>query len=186
MQISNSKTRETSNLKLIVLSALFTALITVSTSFIKIPTLLGYVHAGDSMIYLGASVLPGPFGIISASLGGGLADLLAGYPHWVLPTAIIKAFNALPFVLIRYYLKSKNKDDRIINVPNLLMLIPTSFVTVFGYFIAHLIMYDWSSALAGLTTEWLQPLAGALIYIALGIGLDGIKLKTNVLKEVKR
>ena len=101
MNIQNSKTKQksTASVKMIAVTAMFAALVTVTTAFIKIPTPLGYSHAGDSMIYLGASVLPGPFGIIAASIGGALADLLSGYAQWALPTAIIKAFNALPFVI---------------------------------------------------------------------------------------
>ena len=35
--------------ELIVMIALFSALITVMTAFIKIPTPLGYIHIGDTM-----------------------------------------------------------------------------------------------------------------------------------------
>ena len=179
MQRNNSN--QSSNLRVIVLTALLAALVTVTTTFIKIPTLFGYVHAGDSMVYLGACVLPGPFGIIAGAIGGGLSDLISGYPHWVIPTAIIKAFNALPFVIARYILIKKKKDERIINIPNLICLLPTSLITVFGYFIAHFIMYDWAAAVAGLTTEWIQPTAGAIIFIVLGLGLDHIKFKQKIL-----
>ena len=101
------------------------ALITVTTAFIKIPSPLGYSHAGDSMIYLAASILPGPFGIIASSIGGALADLISGYPHWAIPTAIIKAVNAVPFVLCRMAMKKRGKDEKIISPSSLLMLIPT-------------------------------------------------------------
>ena len=96
-----SKTDSKYNVKLIAITAMCAALITVTTAFIKIPSPLGYSHAGDSMIYLAASILPGPFGIIASSIGGALADLISGYPHWAIPTAIIKAVNAVPFVLCR-------------------------------------------------------------------------------------
>ena len=77
-----SKTDSKYNVKLIAITAMCAALITVTTAFIKIPSPLGYSHAGDSMIYLAASILPGPFGIIASSIGGALADLISGYPHW--------------------------------------------------------------------------------------------------------
>ena len=176
MHFIKTRTRAGESLLLLVFTALFAALVTVTTMFIKIPTLFGYVHAGDSMIYLGASVLPGPFGVIASAVGGGLSDLFSGYPHWVLPTAIIKALNALPFAIVRYYTLKQGKELRIISLPNLLMLIPTSLVTVFGYFTAHLIMYDFSAAVAGLATEWIQPLAGAIIFIVVGKSLDALKI----------
>lgn len=104
-----SKTDSKYNVKLIAITAMCAALVTVTTAFIKIPSPLGYSHAGDSMIYLAASILPGPFGIIASSIGGALADLISGYPHWAIPTAIIKAVNAVPFVLCRMAMKSVAK-----------------------------------------------------------------------------
>lgn len=166
-----------------VFAALFAALITVATMFIKIPTLLGYVHVGDAFIYLASCVLPAPFAMAASAIGGGLADLLSGYPHWVVPTAIIKLINTLPFIICRYFLKKKNKDNKIIRVPNLLMLIPTSLVTIFGYFIAHLLMNGWAYAVAGLTAEWIQPTASGIIFVALGVALDGMKFRENILRS---
>ena len=45
-----SKTDSKYNVKLIAITAMCAALITVTTAFIKIPSPLGYSHAGDSMI----------------------------------------------------------------------------------------------------------------------------------------
>ena len=181
-QYINAQAKQNINARILVLTALFAALTTVATMFIKIPTMFGYVHAGDSMIYLAASILPGPFGAIAGAVGGGLADLISGYPHWVIPTAIIKALNAVPFILAKYIQTKRKKGGRIINPMSLTAIIPTSLITVFGYFTAHLLMYDWAAAVAGLTTEWIQPLAGAIIFIALGFGLDGIGFKRKALK----
>lgn len=182
MQYVKTNSKQNTHTRIIILTALFAALTTVATMFIKIPTMFGYVHAGDSMIYLGASILPGPFGIIAGAIGGGLSDLISGYPHWVIPTAIIKALNAVPFVIACYIRRKSNKTDRIINPVSLTALIPTSLITVFGYFVAHWLMYDWAAAIAGLATEWIQPTAGAIIFIALGLGLDGIGFKRKALK----
>ena len=171
-----SKTDSKFNVKLIAITAMCAALITVTTAFIKIPSPLGYSHAGDSMIYL----LPGPFGIIASSIGGALADLISGYPHWAIPTAIIKAVNAVPFVLCRMAMKKRGKDEKIISPSSLLMLIPTTIVTIGGYFIANGLMYDFGAAIAELPTCWLQPGVGALIYIVVGIGLDKINFKKKL------
>ena len=50
-----------SSLKKITLTAMFAALVAVMTAFIKVPTGIneGYLHFGDSMIYL-AGCLLGP------------------------------------------------------------------------------------------------------------------------------
>ncbi len=122
--------------KALAVTAMFAALITAATAFIKIPAPLGYAHAGDSVIYLAACILPAPFGFIAASVGGALADLLSGYAVWAIPTAVIKALNVLPFFLARKYLQKKGRDTRILHPLTLAMLLPTTAVTSVGYFAA--------------------------------------------------
>lgn len=175
-----SKNNSKSNVKLLAVTAMCAALVTVMTAFIKIPTMFGYSHAGDSMIYLASSILPGPFGIIASSLGGALADLISGYPQWAIPTAIIKALNAVPFVICRMAMKKRGKDEKIISLSSLLMIIPTTVVTVVGYFIANGLMYGFAGAVAELSGAWLQPSLGAIIFIAVGLGLDKINFKKKL------
>ena len=70
------------SVKKITFTALFAALIAVMTAFIKMPTGIneGYLHFGDSMIYL-AGCLLGPWAALAAAIGGALADILAGARH---------------------------------------------------------------------------------------------------------
>ncbi|MBQ1507116.1 MAG: ECF transporter S component [Ruminococcus sp.] len=168
------------SVKLLAATAMFAALVTVTTSFIKMPTMLGYAHAGDGILYIGAAVLPGPFGVIAASLGGALADLLSGYAHWAIPTAIIKALNAIPFALCGYALKKCGKNEKIINLPNLLMLLPTSAVTVLGYLVANAAMKGWEASIANTPNNLIQAAVGAAIFVALGLTLDGLKFKSLI------
>ncbi len=167
---------------LAALTAMFAALIIVTTAYLKIPAPLGYVHIGDSMVYLAASILPGPFGFIAAALGGALADLLAGYPQWAFPTAIIKALNVLPFFLIKFAIKDSGKLNKIINLPTLIMLIPTTLVTLGGYFIANTLLYDFGAATAELLPNFFQATASAVIFIILGFSLDSIGFKEKIYK----
>lgn len=185
--INKTKTmqKSTLNIKLLAATAMFAALVTVATAFIKIPSMFGYTHPGDSMIYLAASILPGPYGILAASIGGALADLISGYPQWAIPTAIIKALNAVPFVLCSLALKNKHSNNKIITLPSLLMLVPTSSVTIFGYFIANTLMYSYAGAVAELATWWLQPGLGAIIFVLIGITLDKMKFKDTFNMQIR-
>ena len=82
----------------LILAALFAAAIAVMTAYllhIPIPT-GGYIHLGDTLIYLAACLLPTPYAVMAAAIGGGLADLLTA-PLWVVPTVLIKAMVALLF-----------------------------------------------------------------------------------------
>ena len=170
-----------SRLRIGALSAMFAALIIVTTAYIKIPAPLGYVHIGDSMVYLAAAILPFPFNFLAVAVGGATADLLAGYPQWALPTAIIKALNALPFFLIRFTLKSSPKLNKIINLQNLLMLIPTTIITLGGYFAANALMYDVGAAVAELLPNLFQAFIGGVVFVAAGLSLDAVKFKSKIL-----
>ncbi len=170
-----------SKVKLFATTAMFSAIVAVTTMFIKISTPFGYAHAGDSMVYLGASILPAPFGTIAASLGGALADLLSGYAHWAIPTAIIKALNTAPFILCANALKKRGKDNKIINIPNLAMLIPSALVTIGGYFVANLIIHGLGAAVGETFSQCIQAATASIIYIALGAGLDAINFKQKII-----
>lgn len=181
MSYKTTNRSSSENIKYAAITAMFAALITVTTAYIKIPAPLGYAHAGDSMIYLAASVLPGPLSFAAAAIGGGLADLLAGYPQWAIPTAIIKTLNVLPFFLIKLALKNSPKLEKIISLPNLLMLIPTTIVTIGGYFIANALLYDTAAAIAEILPNLVQASVGAGLFIVLGTSLDAVHFKSRIL-----
>ena len=180
----NEKNSE--RIRLIALSGMFAAMITVMTTFIRIPASHnGYTHAGDSMIYLAAMVLPAPFAAAASSVGGFLADILAGAPEWAFATAIIKAINTLPFIAVRYYPKKLGRDNRIISPYSIAMLIPTSLVTIIGYFIAEGLMFGFEASLVTtLLTGWLQPTAGAAVFILVGSALDGIGFRSKIYPSI--
>ena len=180
----NEKNSE--RIRLIALSGMFAAMITVMTTFIRIPASHnGYTHAGDSMIYLAAMVLPAPFAAAASSVGGFMADILAGAPEWAFATAIIKAINTLPFIAVRYYLKKLGRDNRIISLYSIAMLIPTSLVTIIGYYIAEGLMFGFEASLVTtLLTGWLQPTAGAAVFILVGGALDGIGFKSKIYPSI--
>lgn len=96
--------------RLMVVTALFTALTCIFTMAIKIdvPMTSGYIHPGDSMVFLSAIFLPWPYGIFAAGVGSMLADILLGYGIWAPPTLIIKSLMA--FVLW-YTVRQQNKKS---------------------------------------------------------------------------
>jgi len=68
-------------LRLLVLTGLFAGLICLFTAYIcHIPMGAngGYLHFGDTLIYVAASLLPQPYALLAAAIGGGLADLPCG------------------------------------------------------------------------------------------------------------
>lgn len=96
------------NTKKFVLTGLMTALVFVLTFIfpIPVPYTSGYIHLGDSMIYISVIVLGPIYGAFASGVGSMLADLLAGYAQYALPTLIIKSLMALIMGLI---IKGKTK-----------------------------------------------------------------------------
>lgn len=83
-------------IKKIVWAGLFTALTTVATMVIQIPSPTGgYVNAGDAVVILGAFLLGPGWGALAAGLGSALADLFAGYVIYAPATFVIKGLMAL-------------------------------------------------------------------------------------------
>ena len=106
-----------------------------------------------------------------------MADLLAGYPHWAIPTAIIKALNVLPFFLIKLLMTDRKKLEKIIHLQNL------TLVTLGGYFVANALMYDAGAAIAELLPNLIQALASGVLFVAVGLGLDAVRFNSKVLRQ---
>ena len=79
-------------LKNCIYAALFAALTFVCTAFVKIPLpAAGYVHLGDTFVFLSAALLPLPYAVVASALGAALADLAAGFANYAIITAVVKA-----------------------------------------------------------------------------------------------
>lgn len=157
------------NLKNLVYAALFAALIFAATRFVSIPAGPGYIHIGDAFIYICASVLPTPFAMAAAAIGGALSDLTFGYVAYILPTAIIKAACACAFT---------SKKQNLLCVRNFIAVFICYFITVGGYAIAEKIMYGNEFAFWGsVIPNSIQAGASAVIYIAAAFVFDRIGLK---------
>lgn len=119
--------RSNTHLMKLVNSGLMMALITLATSFIKIPTTNGYIHLGDGFIFLSAIIL-GPFyGAFAAGVGSMLADILGGYAQWALPTLLIKSAMAMLMGLI---IRQKTKKQTYIAAGAILLVWTAFFITI--------------------------------------------------------
>lgn len=79
----------------ICITAVFIALVYISTAFIQIPIPLGYAHPGNSIILLASLLFTPQIACISGAIGSCMADILTGFPIWAVPTLIIKTGIAL-------------------------------------------------------------------------------------------
>lgn len=162
--------------KLLVLSALLAAIITVCTRFTAIPIFggQGYVHIGDAFVFFAAALLPTPYAMAAAAIGAGLADLMAGYTMYILPTAIIKALMTLMFL-------GSAKKGKLVSGRNLFSLLTGIIVLVGGYYIAEVILYQsFISPLLGMVWNTAQGIFSAAAFIFLAIAFDRAKLRERL------
>ena len=185
-----NKKKQNNRLYTVVLSSVFTAIITVMTFSIKVPSHNGYIHLGDSVIYLAACLLPTPYAVICAGIGGMLADSLGGFIIYIIPTFIIKSLLALVF---------NSKSDKILNKRNIAALVPASIITIFGYYIAEAVIVclsssadtgsffrhilspvPWTAALYCIPGNITQAVGSAIVFILIAIALDKIRIKDKI------
>ena len=133
----NIKTADT--VKRITATAVMAALTTLMTAYIfHIPVGVngGYVHLGDTMIYLAAAFLPLPYACAAGAIGGGLADLLTA-PVWAPATIIIKMLICLPF---------SSKGTKLVTKRNVVALFLAFAISATGYYIAEGIMFGFTAS----------------------------------------
>lgn len=172
MRINENKSNNVSNsLKLLVMSALFAAIITFTTWLFHIPigTNGGYIHFGDAFIFIAASMLPTPYACAAAAIGGGLADLLSGAAVWMPATIIIKASIAALFTA---------KKDNFITKRNIIALPLALILTCGGYYIAEGIIFgNFVAPLASVSGNLIQGGGSIAIYLVLALSFDKLKFK---------
>jgi len=86
----------------IILTGVMMAIVAVATMIIAIPVPFtnGYIHLGDSMVFLSVLILGWRYGAVASGVGSALADLFLGYVHWAPWTLCIKGMMALLMGLI--------------------------------------------------------------------------------------
>ncbi len=170
--------KQDNKLRLITLTAVFAALIYVLTAFIQVPTIKGYVHIGDSAVFLAASILPTPYAAAAAAIGAGLSDALSGYFIWVPATIIIKALTTVAF---------SGKSTGIVSKRNLFALIPALILCVGGYGLySGLVIYNSIAAgFADAAANTVQIAASSIVFILVGTALDRSGAAKHIRAEAK-
>jgi uncharacterized membrane protein len=161
------------------LGGLLIALVTVATMVIKVPVPAteGYIHLGDSMIYLTSILFGWKFGLLAGGVGSGLADLFSGYTHWVLPTLIIKGLEGLIIAKIAY----KKKKETSLKMRDILAALAGGSWMVIGYYLGGAILTEsFIVPLGSISWNIVQSIGGAVIAFPVIFAI----LKTGVLDEL--
>jgi ECF transporter S component (folate family) len=152
-----------SKTKKIVIVALFTALVAVATMAVKIPTINGYIHLGDTLVYLCGIFLGPVYGAIAAGMGSFLADMLSGYAIWAIPSMLIKALDAFVFGLIFKKVILSNIKMKSLLLRYIIALLIGGSIMVGGYFITSIVIYSYAGALAAIIPNAVQAIGGGII-----------------------
>lgn len=131
-------------LKKLSLTAVFTALVAVATIVIVIPmpgVSGGYINFGDTIIFVGASLLGPLGGFFSGAVGSSIADLIYA-PKWILITFIVKGLEGLLCGLISArFKKTKVKSG----ISLLVAMVPAATLMAVGYFFGGWMLEGLSS-----------------------------------------
>lgn len=160
-------------LKYLTMTGVMAALITIMTAYmchIPIGVNGGYIHFGDSIIYLTAVLLPTPYAMAAAAIGGGLADLLTA-PMWAPATVIIKMLLTLSFTA---------KSNKIINTRNILAAVIGYIITGVGYFFAEYLIFGTGAVLlVSMGQNLIQSIGSTIFFVLFGFALDKAHFKTK-------
>ncbi|MDD6065250.1 MAG: ECF transporter S component [Firmicutes bacterium] len=160
--------------KKLAVDALAIALVCVATMVIQIPIPLGYMHLGNCCILLVSVYFGNVTGMLAGGVGSCLADLLSGYPQWILPTLIIKGIMGLAIAVIAY---RKEEEIHMFRVRTFLGAAAGIVIMIVGYTAAGCILYgSVASGLAqspGLTTE---GIIGLLRFYVIGLAFEKAKV----------
>lgn len=166
--------KQTNKTRLLVLTALFAALTFLGTR-INIPLGMNnrIVHLGDAMVYLSACILPLPYAMASSAIGAGLSDFTTpGCMIWVLPTMVIKP------LLVTFF---TSKQYKIANKRNIVAVFLAGITGCIAYAIVEGLIYgNILAALIGIPAGALQPIGSGILFMALAVAFDNMKLKNHL------
>lgn len=173
MNVTGKKQRVNSKTLEITMTGVFAAITFIFTMFVKIPMGPGYIHVGDGIVYLFASMIFGPWAAIAGAIGEGLADIAGGYAIYAIPTVIIKPLMALPVIYT-----ARNRE-KLFSVPVLLATIGAGLIDNAGYFVVEYFLFK-NYAYLGLLSTFGQAIGSTITFIIFSLALDRMNIKKRV------
>ena len=158
--------RESKMVYNVVLTAMMMCLVLLMTFIIRIPIpgTHGYIHLGDSMVFLAVIILGWKWGAVAAAVGSALADFVGGFAIYAPVTLAAKGVMAVIVGLfIEKALKKGFGPGKTRGFEIIGMVIGGLFM-VACYYGAETVMYgNWVVPLAGVFMNCLQFIVGAAL-----------------------
>lgn len=180
-------TKEQNRTRTLVIASMLTALIFLSTYFVKFPVPKApgaYVNIGDSVIYLTSMMLGMPWAAGAAAIGSMLADIMYGGSWYIPATFVIKGLMGLIGSMLLH--KKSKENDRIKIVENktnkwdfvkfMFVCILGGSIMVSGYFFFEWAMFGWGYALGTIVFNLIQWAGGVGVALLLYYPVKMIKV----------
>ena len=166
-------TQTSNHIRHLAMAALLAAMTTLSIVVFRVPVGQGIIHVGDAVIFLAACLLPKPYALAAAAIGGGMANIVTPTTIWLPATVLIKPMIAACFT-------SKGK---IICTRNVCALFAAAAITIVGYYLwAAVVVYgNWIAPLA--PSIWgglIQSGGSAVIFLIMGAALERMDIKNRL------
>ncbi len=169
--------RQTFTIDQIVLAAMFMGMIVALTLIIRIPIpgSHGYIHLGDSMIFLAVLALGKKNGALAAGIGSALADVIGGYAVYAPVSLVAKALMAyiMGVFIERALARSASAGTGKVRAIMITGMVIGGLVMVASYYAAETVMYgNPVIPLAGAGMNCIQFAVGGVIAFALESALE--------------
>lgn len=152
----------------IVLVGLMIALVYLAGSIIKVPSVGGFVHIGDCMVFLSVIVLGKKKGAVASAFGMLLVDVLGGYYLWAPFTFVIKGAMAYIAGSILEKMSKSSKET----IAYMVAFGVSGVFMVLGYFLAGIVMAGFFTDKVGLIQALsysAKDIIGNIIQVITGI-----------------
>lgn len=158
----------------LAVDALAVALVCISTMMIQIPIPLGYMHLGNCCILLVSVFFGKRTGMLAGGLGSCLADLLTGYPQWILPTLLIKGW--MGYVIAKVACE-KTGEVQMLHIRVFAGTVLGIVIMVVGYTVAGGILYgSVASGIAQTPGLLLEGVIGWGLFYVIGFAFEKAKV----------
>ena len=145
-------------------AALSAALCYVATTFLRVPTALGYINLGDAFVLLSGGLFGPLYGGLAAGIGSGLSDLF-GYPQYAPVTLLIKC--AMAAIAAVFFRLSDKRPPLTANLFRLLGAVLAEVVMIGGYLAYESVLYGFGAAVVSVPFNALQGAAGIVLAMVL-------------------
>ncbi len=167
--------KNTYTVKDITKMAMMATITFIGVYLVKFPSLHGYAHLGDCMIFISVLVLGTKKGALAGAIGAALSDLIGGYMQWILPTFFIKYIMAQIMGLFIDKLMPQAKWNWLIGS------IVGGIVQLILYTLIKIPLYGIGYAIAGIASLGSQTITGIILGAVFVIAFS----KANVLQRLR-